>query len=133
MAGSARHASRSVLHLSPPFAAANAASFLRLRPSNTGSDTRRSPLASGSPPSLRIAISDRRCCVLPSRPVAPSTTTPILRVAIGVEPLLVVLTLPIGYYRERYIQPSPPRAERGLGSAEITALRRPGLRAGSAG
>src|SRR5215469_1390789 len=108
MSGSARQASRSVVHLSPPFAAANAASFSRLRPSNTGSGTRRSPLASGSPPSLRIAISDRRCCVLPSRPVAPSTTMPILRVAIGVEPLLVVLTPPIDH--QRYIQPSPPPA-----------------------
>ena len=31
-------------------------------------------------PRARIAISDRRCCVVPSRPVAPSMTMPIVRV-----------------------------------------------------
>src|SRR5690242_2612011 len=72
--------SRSVLHLSPPLAAAKSASFAGLRPSNTGSGTRRSPLPSASPPSLRIAISERRCWVAPRRPVAPSMMMPIVRV-----------------------------------------------------
>src|SRR5689334_18750284 len=82
--------SRSVLHLSPPFAAASAASFAELRPSRTGWGTRRSPLVSASPPSLRIAISERRCWVVPRRPVAPSIMMPIVRVVI------LSMLLPVG-------------------------------------
>src|SRR5271154_2922434 len=73
MSGLARQASRSVLHLRPPLAA-RAASFAALRPSNTGAGTRRSPLARGSPPSLRIALkraqmlrrAEPACCALDS-------------------------------------------------------------------
>src|ERR1051326_1136781 len=82
IAGSARQASRSVLQRSPPLFSASAASFSRLRPSNTGSGIRRSPFLSGSPPSGGRSSSARKCCVVPKRPVAPSMTTPILRVAI---------------------------------------------------
>src|SRR5215472_15656153 len=81
-ASSARHASRSWLQRSPPLAAASAASFPALRPSSTGSGISRSPLLSGNPPSVRISSNAFRCCVVPSRPVAPSITTPIVFVAI---------------------------------------------------
>src|SRR5205085_1134712 len=63
--------------LSPPLRSANAASFSGLRPSNTDSGISRSPLASGRPPSPRIASNAFRCWVEPRRPVAPSTTMPI--------------------------------------------------------
>src|SRR5947208_12175047 len=83
IAGSARQASRSVLHLRPPLFSASAASFSGLRPSNSGSGIRRSPFASASPPSPRIASNARKCCVVPRRPVAPSMTMPIVRLGIG--------------------------------------------------
>ena len=53
-------------------------SFSGSRPSNSGWGTRRSPFASANPPSDRIASNAFRCCVVPSRPVAPSMTMPIM-------------------------------------------------------
>src|SRR5256885_3564470 len=54
------------------------ASFSGLRPTSTGSGQIRVPAAAGSPPSSRIASSERtRCCRYPIRPVTPLTTMPI--------------------------------------------------------
>src|SRR5204863_5278268 len=79
MAGSARHASRSMLQRKPPLLSASAASLSRLRPSSSGSGIRRSPFLSDRPPSRRMSSSARKCWVVPRRPVAPSMTTPIVR------------------------------------------------------
>src|SRR5665213_1421993 len=77
-------ASRSAVQRSTPSAPASAASLAPLRPTSSGSGTSRSPLASTSPPSLRMASSARwRCCCVPMRPVAPCTMIPSRRSAIS--------------------------------------------------
>ncbi len=131
----------------------HAASFSRLRPSSPGSGTRPSPLPSSKPPSPRIAINERRCCVVPSRPVAPSTMIPIVRVPSRLQArvsglrraLLLVyprtLPSPRGRWRARNRGPNAkvslaPQCVERIGvrdSSRTTGSRRRSPRAGSRG
>ena len=84
---SASAASRSVVKRVRPCALASAASFSSLRPTRIGSGITRSPLASATPPSLRMATIERtRCWFVPMRPVTPFMMMPSRFTAIAVLP-----------------------------------------------
>src|SRR6266705_4383762 len=71
--------SRSVVQRSTPCSAASFFSFSGLRPTRIGSGITRVPSASRTPPSLRIAMTERaRCWFVPIRPVTPFMMTPSL-------------------------------------------------------
>src|SRR6266852_7790707 len=71
--------SRSVDQRSTPCSAASFFSFSALRPTRIGSGITRVPSPSRTPPSLRIAMTERaRCWFVPMRPVTPFMMTPSL-------------------------------------------------------
>src|SRR5438132_14253639 len=71
--------SRSVVQRSTPCSAASFLSFPALRPTRIGSGITRVPSASSTPPSLRMAMTERaRCWFVPMRPVTPFMMTPSL-------------------------------------------------------
>src|SRR6266851_1338231 len=71
--------SRSVVQRSTPCSAASFFSFSALRPTRMGSGITCVPSASRTPPSLRMAMTERaRCWFVPMRPVTPFMMTPSL-------------------------------------------------------
>src|SRR6266702_79451 len=71
--------SRSVVQRSTPWSIASFLSFSALRPTRIGSGITRVPSASCTPPSWRMAITERaRCWFMPMRPVTPFMMTPSL-------------------------------------------------------
>src|ERR1700694_3004188 len=87
--------SRSMVQRSTPCSAASFFSFSALRPTRIGSGITRVPSASRTPPSLRIAITERaRCWFVPMRPVTPFMTMPSLCSAIASYPKLSLPVLP---------------------------------------
>src|SRR6267378_1015357 len=66
-----------------------------LRPTRIGSGITRVPSASSTPPSLRMAMTERaRCWFVPMRPVTPFMMTPSLCSAMASYPKLSLLLLP---------------------------------------
>src|SRR5438876_1911674 len=87
--------SRSVVQRSTPCSAASLASLPGLRPTRIGSGITRVPSASSTPPSLRMAMTERaRCWFVPMRPVTPFMMTPSLCSAMASDPKLSLPVLP---------------------------------------
>jgi hypothetical protein len=69
--------SRSVVQRATPCSFASAATFSALRPTRTGSSCTLEPSESVTPPSARIATTERiRCWFMPMRPVTPFMMMP---------------------------------------------------------
>src|SRR3979490_644956 len=87
--------SRSVVQRSTPCSAASFLSFPALRPTRIGSGITRVPSASSTPPSLRMAMTERaRCWFVPMRPVTPFMMTPSLCSAMASYPKLSLPVFP---------------------------------------
>src|SRR6266851_1482346 len=87
--------SRSVVQRSTPCSAASFFSFSALRPTRIGSGITRVPSASSTPPSLRMAMTERaRCWFVPMRPVTPFMMTPSLCSAMATYSKLSLPVLP---------------------------------------
>src|SRR6266568_9049565 len=87
--------SRSVVQRSTPCSTASFFSFSALRPTRIGSGITRVPSPSRTPPSLRIAMTERvRCWFVPMRPVTPFMMTPSLCSAMAAYSKLSLPVLP---------------------------------------
>src|SRR6266853_2534396 len=93
--GFAIASSRSVVQRSTPCSAASFFNFSGLRPTRIGSGITRVPSASRTPPSLRIAMTERaKCWFVPIRPVTPFMMTPSLCSGMTSLPKLSLPVLP---------------------------------------
>src|SRR5712691_6192039 len=87
--------SRSVVQRSTPWSIASFFNFSALRPTRIGSGITRVPSARRTPPSLRMAMTERaRCWFIPMRPVTPFMMTPSLSSVIAFYPQLSLAVLP---------------------------------------
>src|SRR6266705_2271280 len=87
--------SRSVVQRSTPCSAASFSSFSGLRPTRIGSGITRVPSASRTPPSSRLAMTERaKCWFVPIRPVTPFMMTPSLCSGMVAHPRLSLPVLP---------------------------------------